>query len=160
MRAATTLAGRLAARFGEPLETPVPRLTRLGPAPARLASAGETELTSLGIAAPRATSIRALATAVVSREIDLEPGTDPEAVIQKLQALPGIGDWTAQYVAMRALGWPNAFPAGDLGLLKAWGETSAQRLRDASDAWRPWRAYAAIYLWESQHINNQENHDV
>ena len=72
-----------------------------------------------------------------SREIDLEPGPDPEAVTRKLQELPGIGDWTAQYIAMRALRWPDAFPAGDLGLLKAWGETSVQRLRDASEAWRP-----------------------
>ena len=95
-----------------------------------------------------AASIRAIAAAVASGEIDLEPGTDPEAAIRKLESLPGIGDWTAQYVAMRALCWPDAFPAGDLGLLKAWGETSAQRLRDASRAWRPWRAYAAIYIWE------------
>lgn len=159
VRAATTLAGRLAGRFGEPLETPVPGLTRLGPTAARLASAGLTELTSLGIAAARATSIQAVATVVASGEIDLAPGTDPEAVIGKLEALPGIGEWTAQYVAMRALRWPNAFPAGDLGLIKAWGETSAQSLRDASDTWRPWRAYAAMYLWESQHINKQEDHD-
>ena len=60
---------------------------------------------------------------------------------------------------MRALRWPNAFPAGDLGLLKAWGGTSVQVLREASEAWRPWRAYAAIYLWESQNISNLENHD-
>jgi AraC family transcriptional regulator, regulatory protein of adaptative response / DNA-3-methyladenine glycosylase II len=113
----------------------------------------------LGIAAPRAASIRAIARAVASREIDLEPSRDPEAVMRKLQQFPGIGDWTAQYIAMRALRWPNAFPAGDLGLLRAWGETSVQRLRNVSEAWRPWRAYAAIYLWESQHITHLENHD-
>jgi AraC family transcriptional regulator, regulatory protein of adaptative response / DNA-3-methyladenine glycosylase II len=159
VRAATTLAGRLAGRFGEPFETPVPGLTRLGPTPERLATAEPADLISLGIAAPRAASIRAVARAVARREIDLEPGPDPEAVIGKLQSLPGIGDWTAQYIAMRALRWPNAFPAGDLGLLKAWGDTSVQRLRAASEAWHPWRAYAAIYLWESHHITHPENDD-
>jgi AraC family transcriptional regulator, regulatory protein of adaptative response / DNA-3-methyladenine glycosylase II len=159
VRAATTIAGRLADRFGEPLETPVPQLARLSPTPEKLASVEQTELTSLGIAAVRAASIRALARAVAAGEIDLEPGPDPEVVVGKLQALPGIGDWTAQYIAMRALRWPNAFPAGDLGLLKAWGGASVQQLRQTSEAWRPWRAYAAIYLWESQHINHQENHD-
>ena len=159
VRAATTLACRLADRFGEPIETPVPGLTRLGPTPERLADVDLADLTALGIAAPRAASIRAISRAVVSREIDLKPSIDPEAVMIKLQELPGIGDWTAQYIAMRALRWPNAFPAGDLGLLKAWGETSVQRLRDASEAWRPWRAYAAIYLWESQHFTHLENHD-
>jgi AraC family transcriptional regulator of adaptative response / DNA-3-methyladenine glycosylase II len=159
VRAATTLAGRLADRFGEPVETPVPGLTRLGPTPERLADLDLAHLTALGIAAPRAASIRAIARAVASREIDLEPSLDPEAVTRKLQEFPGIGDWTAQYIAMRALRWPNAFPAGDLGLLRAWGETSVQRLRNVSEAWRPWRAYAAIYLWESQHITHLENHD-
>jgi AraC family transcriptional regulator of adaptative response / DNA-3-methyladenine glycosylase II len=81
-------------------------------------------------------------------------------VIAKLQELPGIGDWTAQYIAMRALRWPDAFPAGDLGLLKAMGERSVQRLRDAGEAWRPWRAYAAMYLWESQLMSNRKDqHD-
>jgi AraC family transcriptional regulator of adaptative response / DNA-3-methyladenine glycosylase II len=159
VRAATTLAGRLADRFGTPLETPVPELTRVSPAPEALASLAPTDLTTLGITPPRAASIQAIARAAALREIDLEPGLDPEAVIGKLQALPGVGDWTAQYIAMRALRWPNAFPAGDLGLLKAWGGTSVQVLRDASEAWRPWRAYAAIYLWESQHINNLEHDD-
>ena len=83
VRAATTLAGRLADRFGEPIETPVPGLTRLSPTPERLAAVDEADLTSLGIAAPRAASIRAIARAVASREIDLEPGPDPEAVIGK-----------------------------------------------------------------------------
>jgi AraC family transcriptional regulator of adaptative response / DNA-3-methyladenine glycosylase II len=73
---------------------------------------------------------------------------DPEPAIAALCALPGIGDWTAQYIAMRALRWPDAFPAADLGLLKAFGATSPRRLLDAAAAWRPWRAYAAMYLWQ------------
>jgi AraC family transcriptional regulator of adaptative response / DNA-3-methyladenine glycosylase II len=159
VRAATTLAGRVANRFGEPIETPAPALTHLSPTAEQLASAALSDLTSLGIAAPRAASIIDLARAVASRAINLEPNLDPEVVMGKLQELPGIGEWTAQYIAMRALRWPNAFPAADLGLQKAWGATSVQSLRDASEAWRPWRAYAAIYLWESLYLNNRENHD-
>jgi AraC family transcriptional regulator of adaptative response / DNA-3-methyladenine glycosylase II len=159
VKAATSLAGRLVGQLGEPIETPVPALKRLFPSPARLAAVEESELRSLGISGPRAATIRAIARAVLGRQIDLEPSPDPEAVIKKLQELPGIGDWTAQYIAMRALRWPDAFPAGDLGLRKATGEKSVQRLRDAGEAWRPWRAYAAMYLWESQHLKNGRDHD-
>ncbi len=123
VKAATTLAGRLASSFGEPIETPFPGLNRLSPSPQRLADAADSELTSLGISRPRAASIRAVAQAVAQRHIDLQPGPDPEAMTHALQEIPGIGDWTAQYIAMRALRWPDAFPAGDLGLLKASGDT-------------------------------------
>ena len=82
-------------------------------------------------------------------EIDLSPGTHPENTIQALTQLPGVGEWTAHYVAMRALRWPDAFPAGDLGLLKAVGDGSPRELRRLAEAWRPWRAYAAMYLWDS-----------
>jgi AraC family transcriptional regulator, regulatory protein of adaptative response / DNA-3-methyladenine glycosylase II len=159
VRAATTLAGRLAARFGEPIETPYPGLNRLSPAPARLAAAEEPELRALGIIATRVAAVRALAQAVNRREIDLKPGPDPEIITGALKKLPGIGEWTAQYIAMRALRWPDAFPAADLVLLKASGETSAHRLLAAAEAWRPWRAYAAMYLWESQHPIATEIHD-
>jgi AraC family transcriptional regulator of adaptative response / DNA-3-methyladenine glycosylase II len=151
VRAATTLAGRLAQQYGEPLETPFSGLDRLSPTPARIALAPTPEIAALGIAASRAEGIRSIAQAVNRRELDLEPGADPEEATRALQAFPGIGDWTAQYVAMRALRWPDAFPAGDLGLLKAARETSPMRLRQTAQAWRPWRAYAAMYLWESQH---------
>ena len=160
VKAATSLAGRLVGRLGEPIETPVAALHRLFPSPARLAAVDEAELKSLGISGSRAATIRAVAQAVLVGQIDLEPSPDPERVIAKLQELPGIGDWTAQYIAMRALRWPDAFPAGDLGLLKAMGEKSVQRLRDTSESWRPWRAYAAMYLWESLRLNNGENRDV
>jgi AraC family transcriptional regulator, regulatory protein of adaptative response / DNA-3-methyladenine glycosylase II len=159
VRAATTLAGRLADRFGEPIETPYSGLNRLSPTPARLAAAEEHELRALGIIATRVAAIRALAEAVSRREIDLGPGPDPEIPTTALKKLPGIGDWTAQYIAMRALRWPDAFPAADLVLLKASGETSANRLLAAAEAWRPWRAYAAMYLWESQHPTETEIHD-
>ena len=157
IRAATTLAGRLAARYGDPVETPFPGLNRLSPAPARIADAPESEIAALGISAARSASIRAIARAVARRELDLRPGTDPEGTALALQTFPGIGDWTAQYIAMRALRWPDAFPAGDLVLLKAAGERSPRRLRDMAEAWRPWRAYAAMYLWETQHSTEQGN---
>ena len=66
-----------------------------------------------------------------------------------LKALPGVGEWTAQYIAMRALSWPDAFPHTDLGVMKALGETSPRRVLAAGEAWRPWRAYAVIHLWQS-----------
>jgi AraC family transcriptional regulator, regulatory protein of adaptative response / DNA-3-methyladenine glycosylase II len=160
VRAATTLAGRLALGLGEPVETPFPALNRLSPSPARLAATDESELRALGISGPRAAAIRVLAQAVEQRQLDLQPGPDPEAVAAALRGFPGVGDWTAQYVAMRALRWPDAFPASDLGLLKALGETSAARVRAASEAWRPWRAYAAMYLWQGLHTTHKEmNHE-
>jgi AraC family transcriptional regulator of adaptative response / DNA-3-methyladenine glycosylase II len=159
VRAATTLAGRLAAQYGEPLETPFSGLNRLSPTPARIALAHESEIASLGIAAARAASIRSIANAVSRRELDLHPGSDPEQTTRDLEAFPGIGDWTAQYIAMRALRWPDAFPASDLVLLKATGEKSSKRLLQMAEAWRPWRAYAAMYLWESQHPIEEESLD-
>jgi AraC family transcriptional regulator of adaptative response / DNA-3-methyladenine glycosylase II len=149
VKAASTLAGRLAARFGEPLETPFACLNRLTPTAERLARARTGELAALGMTRPRAESIRALARAVARHEIDLAPGPDPAEIAAALVRLPGIGDWTAEYIAMRALRWPDAFPAGDLGLLRATGLKSARALGKLAEAWRPWRAYAAMYLWDS-----------
>jgi AraC family transcriptional regulator of adaptative response / DNA-3-methyladenine glycosylase II len=103
----------------------------------------------------RAESLKNLARVVARGEIDLGPGADAAATIERLVALPGIGPWTAEYIALRALGWPDAFPAGDLGLRratglrKATGLASARELADAAKRWRPWRGYAAMHLWES-----------
>ncbi len=152
VRAATTLAGRLAARFGEPIETPFADLDRLGPSVERLADADPRDLATLGITAPRAAAIVAIARAAASGRLELQPGKDPEAAIDDLRQYPGLGDWTAQYIAMRALRWPDAFPAGDLGLLRAAGVDSPRRLRDTAEAWRPWRSYAAMYLWTNGHL--------
>jgi len=147
--AATTLAGRLAARFGEPVETPFPCLNRLSPMPERLAGVELSHMTRLGIAAPRARAIRELARAVVEGTICLEPGANAQDAMNALKEISGIGDWTANYIAMRALCWPDAFPHGDLGLLRGAGMTSAAELRRAAEAWRPWRAYAAMHLWRA-----------
>ena len=134
-------------------------LDRLSPAAGRIAVARVPEIASLGITAQRAASICSIAQAVEDGDLDLDPGADPVATAVALEAIPGIGDWTSQYIAMRALRWPDAFPAGDLVLLKASGEKSPQSLRERAEAWRPWRAYAAMYLWESQHPVLEESHD-
>ena len=149
VRGASTLAGRFALRFGEAIETPLACLNRVAPTAESLATARSSTLASLGLPGARAECLRNLARAIARGEIDLEPGVDPTAVVAKLVELPGIGPWTADYIAMRALRWPDAFPAGDLGLKKAAGLKSAKALDRASQRWRPWRAYAAMHLWGS-----------
>ena len=147
VRAATTLAGRFAEAFGEPIETPFPALTRLSPSPARVADARLDELTGLGLVAARAECVRALARAVCDKVVSLEAGPDPVACMERLMALPGIGSWTAHYIAMRGLRWPDAFPHSDLGLRKALGGRPPREVLELAEAWRPWRAYAAMHLW-------------
>jgi AraC family transcriptional regulator of adaptative response / DNA-3-methyladenine glycosylase II len=155
VRGATTLAGRVAATFGEPLGPDAGRPTELAvlfPEPSALA---EAPLERVGVTAARAAAIRALARAVGSGALDLDGAGDPDAVVRGLLAIPGIGPWTAQYVAMRALGEPDAFPSGDLGLRRALanraGRIPAEReVERIAQAWRPWRAYAAIALWTAE----------
>ena len=149
VRGASTIAGRFAERFGEPIETPLACLNRIAPTAKSLCGCPQCPPAGLGLPSARAASLRNLARAVARREIDLEPGVDPTATVARLVELPGIGPWTAQYIAMRALRWPDAFPAGDLGLMKASQLKSAQALEKAAERWRPWRAYAAMHLWES-----------
>ena len=149
VKAATTLAGRFAAAFGEPLATPFPLLTHLAPPPECVAGLEVEQLTGLGIVTARAKSILALAQASAEGRIALQPGANVEPTLTRLRALPGIGEWTAQYIAMRALAWPDAYPHTDLGLLKALGETDPQRVLERAEEWRPWRAYAAMHLWKS-----------
>lgn len=149
VKSATTLAGRFIAAFGEPVETPFPVLTHLTPKASRVADSNIDEIASLGIIAARAKSILALAETIASKKIILEPGVEVEQTMTRLKELPGIGEWTAQYIAMRALKWPDAFPHTDLGLYKALGETKPKRVLEIAEAWRPWRAYAVFHLWKS-----------
>lgn len=146
VRAATTLAGRLAARLGEPIETPFPALRLLHPAAAAVAAAGEDRIAGLGMPGARARALLALARAVERGELALERGASPDAG-ERLRSLPGVGEWTAQVVAMRALGDPDAFPAGDLGVRRALGGLPPPQALARAEAWRPWRAYAAMHLW-------------
>ncbi|HEU0174624.1 MAG TPA: AlkA N-terminal domain-containing protein [Blastocatellia bacterium] len=148
--AARTIAGRITEAFAEPVETPNPRLNRASVSAASLSQAGVADLTRLGLTGKRAECLIGLARAVAEGEVNLEPGVDAESTIERLKQLPGIGDWTAQYIAMRALRWPDAFPHSDLGLRKAMGETSSKRILEIAESWRPWRAYALMHLWNSQ----------
>lgn len=147
VRAATTLACRYAATFGDAIETPFAELNRLSPRPARIARAGVDGIARLGMPGARARSIAALAAAYAAGTLTLETGMHPEAAVAQLTALPGIGPWTAQYIAMRALRWPDAFPKEDIALRKALGGVSAQAAEARSQSWRPWRSYAVLHLW-------------
>jgi AraC family transcriptional regulator of adaptative response / DNA-3-methyladenine glycosylase II len=110
-------------------------------------------LGELGIVRQRQAAIIALAQAVADERLCLQGGGDVHATIAALKDLPGIGDWTAQYIAMRALRWPDAFPCGDVALQKALGvqgaKNPAREAQAASQAWRPWRSYAVISAWAS-----------
>jgi AraC family transcriptional regulator, regulatory protein of adaptative response / DNA-3-methyladenine glycosylase II len=147
VKAATTLGGRVAAALGEPIETPHTGLTHLAPTAKRVATASVDELASLGIIQARARSIIAIAQAIDSGQLKLEPGASPDATIEQLVRLPGIGPWTAHYIAMRALRWPDAFPKEDIALRNALGGVTAARAEDLSQAWRPWRSYATLHVW-------------
>ena len=149
---ASTLAGRLALRFGAPVKTPLPTLTHLFPAPQKIASATVDDIGRLGITGQRAKTLIALATAMASGELRLEPGNRIEDTFAQLRKIPGIGEWTAQYIAMRALSWPDAFPHTDLGIRKALGTDDTKKILELAEKWRPWRAYAALHLW-TKHVN-------
>jgi AraC family transcriptional regulator of adaptative response / DNA-3-methyladenine glycosylase II len=152
VRGASTLASRLTARFGSAVDTPHPALSFISPTAQAIAGAKVEAIAGIGLPRARAETIHTLARAVTDGALRLDGLADPFTEMETLQNLPGFGDWTVQYVAMRALAWPDAFPAGDLGLRKAFGRGTpiAERvLREKSDAWRPWRAYAAMYLWKT-----------
>ncbi len=147
--AARTVAGRFAAAFGDRIETPFAALATVFPAAATVAELPYGRIAGLGMPGARARSVVALARAVADGELVLMPNADIEATLARLRALPGVGEWTAQYIAMRALAWPDAFPHTDLGVMKALGETDARRVLAAGETWRPWRAYAVMHLWQS-----------
>lgn len=109
----------------------------------------DANLTAIGLPKARAETIRALAPAVAQRRIGFERVADSDALLNRLCEIPGIGRWTAQYIAMRALREPDAFPSGDLGLLRALNLKTAAELERRAEAWRPWRAYATMYVWST-----------
>jgi AraC family transcriptional regulator of adaptative response / DNA-3-methyladenine glycosylase II len=141
--AATTISGRLVARCGTALGAPDGELTHVFPTPAALAAA---DLDGLGLTTRRAAAVRGFAAAVQAGQLDLNAPRGLDDFVARAVALPGIGPWTAQYVAMRACGEPDGFPAADLGLRQA---APGVTLPVRSEAWRPWRAYAALHLWAS-----------
>ncbi len=147
VKAATTIAGRFAAAFGEAIDTPHEELTHLPPSATRIARATVDEIATLGIILTRARSIIAVAQEMESGRLTLEPGAPVDATIAQLVALPGIGPWTAQYIAMRALRWRDVFPPGDIALRNALGGVTARRAEELSQPWQPWRSYATLHLW-------------
>jgi 3-methyladenine DNA glycosylase/8-oxoguanine DNA glycosylase len=176
VRAATTLAARIASSHGIPCdaapsvtdglldgqrparwqpEASAPpsgpaaggeTLTRLFPGPAQLV---EAPLESLGVMPARARTIRALSLAVLDGQVSLAAGGDGHLAADRLRAIGGIGPWTASYIAMRGFGEADAFPSGDLILQRAAGGLTARTLEARSQAWRPWRAYAVMLLWQA-----------
>jgi AraC family transcriptional regulator, regulatory protein of adaptative response / DNA-3-methyladenine glycosylase II len=149
VRAATTLAGRFADAFGDAAVTPYAALQRVFPSAQVVAERSVDAIASLGIIATRARTIRALAQAIAAGQLKLDPSADVDVTLAALRQIPGIGEWTAQYIAMRALAWPDAFPHTDYGVMKAMQESSAKRVLARAEAWRPWRAYAVMHLWHS-----------
>jgi AraC family transcriptional regulator of adaptative response / DNA-3-methyladenine glycosylase II len=147
--AARTLAGRLAELAGEPLAEASAELTRVFPDAATVSQA---DLGGFGIPKTRARTLRAFAAAFAEGRFGRACAAGLSPLLEELTAIPGVGDWTAHYIAMRAFGEPDAFPAGDLGLRKAFARggrlASARDLERISQPWRPWRAYAAVALWE------------
>ena len=151
VKAATTIACRVAATFGEPIVTPFPELNRLTPAAECVAGASVDDIARLGVVSARAKSIIALAKAQVSGAVALDRGVhhDPDEAMRRLAELPGIGQWTAHYIAMRALRWPDAFPKEDIAVRNNLGGVSAKEAEAMSQGWRPWRSYAVLHIWRN-----------
>ncbi len=149
--AAVRLAGRLVATYGETLTEPDRELTHVFPSPEALARA---DLTTLGMPRSRAAALSAVAAAVVADPDVLCASRGLDEAIRRLRSIPGVGEWTAQYIALRQLREPDAFPAADVGLVRALAQLEGRRrssreLAAHADRWRPWRAYAAQHLWAS-----------
>ena len=144
---------RLVERFGDPLPAGMARLDRLFPTPAALVQADPASLGEIGIVRQRQTALQALARAVLDGALVLDDCADPHTEINTLLGLPGIGPWTAQYIAMRALRWPDAWPTGDVAMhhalgLGALGAGAAKKQAELiARRWQPWRSYALIRLW-------------
>ncbi len=158
VKGASTLAGRLVRAFGKPVEGCAEGLSHLFPRPEALA---EADLSRIGLPSARAEALRSLARAVATGGLRLDAPQGLDEAVARLRALPGVGEWTAHYVAMRALGEPDAFPASDLGLRHALGRgdaaPSARELQRIAEAWRPWRAYAAMLLWSQSAPSKEES---
>ncbi len=144
--AANTVASRLATRFGAAVATPFAALSHVFPDADALAALDVAALVGAGLTGQRARAIVALARAVREGALSLRNDASVEQTLARLAQLPGVGPWTVQMIAMRALGWPDAFPAADLGVLRALGVRSAARAEEISRQWRPWRSYAVMHL--------------
>jgi AraC family transcriptional regulator of adaptative response / DNA-3-methyladenine glycosylase II len=151
--AARTLAGRVARAFGEAIETPFAALDRLWPVTADLARSPLSALVAIPLTRARAAAVLHWMAGVVERKISFDDDgactlpQDIEGTLSSMVELPGIGPWTANYIAMRGLGWSDAFPEGDLVLRQALGGATPRVCRAHAERWRPFRAYAVLHLW-------------
>ena len=152
VKAARTLVGRFAKTFGTTIDTGIEGLSHTFPTPDKILSLGDNiadYLGPIGITSRRAKTILELARSIVYKTIDLNFPTQPEKEIERLKEIPGIGEWTAQYIAMRAMRWPDAFPHTDYGIKKALAPHTPKEILTLAEKWRPCRSYAAISLWNS-----------
>ena len=152
VKAAGTLAARIVNAYGTPMQTGMEGLTHVFPSPEDILALGEpieNRLGPLGVIAARSRTIFALAQALVQKKIDFDLCAQPEEEMKKLTAIRGIGSWTAQYIAMRAMEWPDAFLETDAGVKKALQPRTPKELLEMAEAWRPWRSYATINLWNT-----------
>jgi AraC family transcriptional regulator of adaptative response / DNA-3-methyladenine glycosylase II len=149
VKAATKIAARFVVAFGEPIETPHAALASLFPRASTVAALDANDIAAQGVIGSRARAIVALAREVASGQLRLDPTAEVAITIAALEALPGVGPWTAQYIAMRALAWPDAFPHPDVAVLKAMQRSPAKAAAAHAESWRPWRAYAVLHLWKS-----------
>ena len=147
VKAARTLVQRLLQRFGSAIETPFADLTHLFPSAAKLAQADAAAIGELGIVRQRVGAIQALARAVHAGSISLNRQAPLAPTMDALRALPGVGEWTAQVIALRALAHADAWPASDIGLMHALGTRHVKTIESLAEAWRPWRGYAVARLW-------------
>ena len=148
VKAATTLMNRYVSTFGETFETPIPGLERISPLPEVVAKADAGEIASLGMPYKRAEAIRSVAKAFDEGRLDFSPDTNIEKLKLELKKIPGIGPWTIEYMLMRGISWPDAFPTTDLGVQKALGTKNKKEIASISNSWQPYRSYATHHLWK------------
>lgn len=160
VKAARTLATRFVDAYGDAVATPFADLTRAFPLPSRVAALTRDDIARLGIVGQRAEAMIAVAQAVVAGRVSLLSQSDALQTIEALRAIKGIGPWTAHYIAMRALAWPDAWPPQDVALLNAMnlpntvkGQREADRI---SEAWRPWRSYAVLHTWRKLEVPHEK----
>ena len=152
LKAASTLAARIVDAYGKPVETGIEGLTRDFPSPGDILSLDgpiENHFGPLGVTATRSRTIHELARAIVQGLINFDVCARPEEEIKKLISIRGIGRWTAQYIAMRAMEWPDAFLETDVGVKKALEPYTSKEILKMAEAWRPWRSYATVNLWNT-----------
>jgi AraC family transcriptional regulator of adaptative response / DNA-3-methyladenine glycosylase II len=158
VKTAGKLAARVAQTYGTPIQTGIEGLTHTFPSPHNIINLDgkiTDRLGALGIISSRSKAILALAGSFAEREIDFEMCPDPETEIRKLTNIPGIGSWTAKYIAMRAMRWPDVFLETDAGIKRALSPRTAREMQNMAESWRPWRSYATVNLWNSLHNTNQ-----